>query len=367
MFNDLKISVGEQNKMLSDKEIRGEMLNTVTRLCQHGRGILAADESTGTIAKRFQSIGLESTPELRRKYRKMLFTAPKLDDHISGVITYEETFFDGLTSEEAKPSNPRLIDSLTSRGILVGVKADVGLSPAPWSPDGEERVTKGLDTLSSRCQRYREGGATFTKWRCVYTIDTTKSFPSKQSVKSNAIILAQYAKISQQHGLVPIVEPEVLMDGDHSIEVSTEVTRKVLSETIRQLGKYQVDLSLVILKPNIVRSGDLLGDNNLVRVAELTLDVLGQTIPSCIPGIFFLSGGMNEDEAHRVLTLICKGKTYHPWYLSFSYGRALQQSALRSWGGSYSNSEEIPINAQECLLRLATMNSNAVSNQRSTR
>jgi fructose-bisphosphate aldolase class I len=307
------------------------MEETIKKLCRVGTGILAADESTGTIGKRFNSVGLENTHENRFNYRHMLFNAPNLENHISGVILYEETLFD------KDDQGNRLVQPLIDKDIVLGIKTDLGLTNIPnaryTTADGEQ-MTKGVESLAERSHKYYEAGARFAKFRCVFKIDTENNYPSPLAIQTNSQTLAQYARISQQCGLVPIVEPEVLMDGPHTIGICERVTRDVLVEVYRQLHYHNVYLPYTILKPNMIRYGTEGPSVTDEEVAEKTVAALRDCVPSSVPMIAFLSGGMTEEEATRTLKLVVNVPEYrlnNVWRLTFSFGRALQQSALKSW------------------------------------
>lgn len=307
------------------------MEDTIRKLCRPGTGILAADESTGTIGKRFESVGLQNTHQNRFGYRHMLFNTPNLEDHISGVILYEETLFD------KDGEGNRLVQPLIDKDIVLGIKTDLGLTNIPnnkYATSNGEQMTKGIETLAERSQKYYEAGARFAKFRCVFKIDRDEHYPSDLAIQTNAQTLAQYARISQQCGLVPIVEPEVLMDGPHTIGRCERVTRDVLIEVYRQLHFHSVYLPYTILKPNMVRYGTQGPSVIDEEVAEKTVATLKDCVPSSVPMIAFLSGGMTEEEATRTLKLVVNTPQYrlnNPWRLTFSFGRALQQSALKSW------------------------------------
>ena len=325
-----------------------EMLETVKTLCTKGKGILAADESIGTIGKRFLQINLENTKHNRTKYREMLFTTPNLQENISGVILYDETI-------KTKLENGKLlIKHLIDKNILVGIKTDKGVKPLTGTDD--ETTTQGLDDLDKRCKEYYNLGARFAKWRNVLKINS--NCPSQLSIEENARVLARYASISQQNGLVPIVEPEILMDGNHSIEVSATITQKVLSTVYKYLSDYNVILEATLLKPNMVRPGNEynLEDKDKKKlykmISSFTIRTLQRTVPVAVPGIAFLSGGMAEEEATEVLNEINLCNEKKPWYLTFSYGRALQYSVLNEWNGLENNIEK----AQKVLYERAKVN-----------
>ena len=319
-----------------------ELERTARALVADGKGILAADESDGTIKKRFDSIGVESTEENRRLYRQMLFTTEGVEEFISGVILFDETI--RQESDDGTPF-PQLLES---KGIIPGIKVDKGAKPLALA-DGET-VTEGLDGLRARLEEYRELGARFAKWRATYSI--TDTLPSEYCTWTNAHALARYAALCQEAGLVPIVEPEVLMDGDHSIERSFHVTSRVLFAVFTELADQRVQLEGTLLKPNMVLSGydapDRAGDH---EVAEMTLKCFGRHVPAAVPGIVFLSGGQSDEDATAHLNAM-NAMGPHPWELSFSYGRALQAPALKAWAGKPENVEA----AQRAYYHRAKMN-----------
>jgi fructose-bisphosphate aldolase class I len=291
------------------------------------KGILAADESNATIAKRFEAIKVESTEENRRRYRELLFTTPKVNEFISGVILYDETIRQRTKEGEPFPAY------LARAGIIPGIKVDTGAKPLALSPD--EKITEGLDGLRDRLREYYAMGARFAKWRAVITIGN--GIPTRGCIEANAHALARYAALCQEANLVPIVEPEVLMDADNTIEVCEEVTTETLRTVYRELASQRVALEGTLLKPNMVIAGKKCPRQASVQeVAEATLRTLRRCVPAAVPGIVFLSGGQTEQQSTEHLNVMCKmGPT--PWALSFSYGRALQQSALRAWGGKEEN------------------------------
>jgi fructose-bisphosphate aldolase class I len=324
---------------------RTELLETVARICEPEKGILAADESSGTIGKRFESIGVENTHENRVNYRDLLFTTPGLHTNISGVITYEETLFD------TKSDGTQLIQPLLDNNIVVGIKVDKGVKPL-YGTDGET-VTQGMDDLDVRCRKYYEAGARFAKWRSVLKIDTSKNQPSELSILENAVTLARYASICIDNGLVPIVEPEILMDGTHTIQESHDISVKVLSAVYYQLIQHNVDIDCTLLKPNMVRPGvSSTQEINCVDIAKYTISAFQSVIPVKMPGVVFLSGGMSEMDASRALNEINKTEGQKPWRLTFSYGRALQSSVLKVWKGDPTNW----VDAQKMLLMRARAN-----------
>ena len=318
---------------------------TAKALVAEGKGILAADESSGTIKKRFDSIGVESTEDNRRAYRDLLFTTEGVEEFISGVILYDETI--RQSSADGTPF-PKL---LQSRGIIPGIKVDMGAKPLAGSP--EETITEGLDGLRERLEEYRELGARFTKWRAVISIGDGR--PSDYAIWTNAHALARYAALSQEAGLVPIVEPEILMDGDHTIDESYRVTARVLQAVYTELFDQRVEREGALLKPNMVLSGyDASDQADTQTVAELTVKVLRNTVPAAVPGIVFLSGGQTDEDATAHLNAM--NRTFAgnlPWPVSFSYGRALQAPSLKAWKGNAANVAA----GQAALLHRSRMNS----------
>jgi fructose-bisphosphate aldolase class I len=307
----------------------GELSRIAAAMVAKGKGILAADESTGTIKKRFDSIRLESTEEHRRTYREMLFTAPGAAESVSGVILYDETI-----RQKTKDGTP-FPQYLTRQGILPGIKVDSGAKPLAAFPG--ETITEGLDGLRERLIEYRSLGARFAKWRAV--IDIGDGLPTSFAIESNAQALARYAALCQENDIVPIVEPEVLMDGAHSIDRCAEVTERVLQTVFGQLFAQRVLLEGMVLKPNMVISGKKAANRAPPQtVAEATVRVLKRHVPAAVPGIAFLSGGQSPAEATLHLSLINQLGPL-PWSLTFSYGRALQDEALKGWGGTAANFE----------------------------
>ena len=304
-----------------------ELNNIALKILENGKGILAADESTGTMTKRLESVNVQSNSENRLLFRETLFSASSMTECIGGVILYDET----IRQETSKKNKiPELISNI---GSIPGIKVDTGAKVLAGSPD--EKITEGLDGLRERLKEYYKLGARFTKWRGVYNI--TKNYPSKLSIQSNAHALARYSALVQECNMVPIVEPEVLMDGDHSSKDCYEKTSEVIKKCFEELILHQIDLKGIILKPNMIlagnRSKEKLSNN---EVARLTLDCLKNSVPSEVPGIAFLSGGQSEIEATENLDLINKqNKT--DFIMSYSYGRALQQSALKFWSKDISD------------------------------
>ena len=302
-----------------------QVLNDTARaMVADGRGILAADESTGTIEKRFKSIGVENTEPNRRTYRDMLFTTPGFEQHTSGVILFEETLFQSALDGTPFPK------LLASKGVIPGIKVDKGAKPLAGAPG--ETVTEGLDGLRERLAKYHEAGARFAKWRAVITIG--EGIPSDTCIHTNAHALARYAALCQEAGIVPIVEPEVLMDADNTLEVCAQVTDRTLESVFQELYLQRVLLEGMILKPNMVISGKkcpIQADRE--TVARETLRVLKRRVPAAVPGIAFLSGGQSDEDATAHLDIMNKLGP-NPWKLTFSYGRALQAAALKAWSGS---------------------------------
>jgi len=310
-------------------EHRAELAAVAQAIVAPGKGILAADESTGTIGKRFVTIDVENNEENRRAYRELLFTAgDELKNALGGVITFEETLFH--KTKDGKP----FADVLREQGIIVGIKVDKGVVPIPGTH--KETSTIGLDGLGARCDKYYAAGARFAKWRCVLRIGAHE--PSEVSVLENANVLAQYAAICQAHRLVPIVEPEILMDGDHDLERAVEVTQHVLATVYKALHDHRVFLEGTLLKPNMVCPGqDCPKKYTPQQIAHATVTVLKRTVPAAVPGITFLSGGQSEEEATIHLDAMNKLPGHKPWALTFSYGRALQASVLKAWKGKEEN------------------------------
>jgi fructose-bisphosphate aldolase, class I len=320
----------------------GDLESTAKALVAEGKGILAADESDGTIKKRFDSIGIESTEENRRAYRDLLFTTEGVEDYISGVILFDETI--RQSGADGTPF-PKLLES---KGIIPGIKVDKGAKPLANSED--ETITEGLDGLRGRLEDYRGLGARFAKWRATYSI--TDHLPSDYCIWTNAHALARYAALCQEAGLVPIVEPEVLMDGTHTIERAFSVTSRVLGAVYTELFDQKVRLEGTLLKPNMVLTGYDASDHaSPDDVAEWTLKCFRRHVPAAVPGIVFLSGGQSDEDATANLNAMNK-RGPHPWQLSFSYGRALQAPALKAWGGK---SENVPA-AQRAYYHRAKMN-----------
>jgi len=309
-----------------------DLWSTAEAMVAEGKGILAADESTGTIAKRFDGIDVENTETNRRDYRELLFRTAGYERFVSGVILFDETL-----RQEAADGTP-LVRLLQDAGVIPGIKVDAGAQPLAGAPD--ETVTEGLDGLRERLTEYRELGARFAKWRAVLHIGADR--PSAYAIDVNAHALARYAALCQEAGLVPIVEPEVLMDGDHDIGACFEATEATLRETFYQLANHGVDLEAIVLKPNMVLSGSDASDRaSPEEVAELTLTCLLHTVPAAVPGIAFLSGGQGDEESTLNLDAINRLalEVGAPWELTFSYGRGLQAAPQAAWQGERANVE----------------------------
>ena len=325
-----------------------ELHETARAIVADHKGILAADESTGTIKKRFDSIGIESTEENRRFYRGLLFTTPGMEDFIGGVILYDETIRQSASDGTPFPQ------VLASKGVIPGIKVDTGAQDLAGFPG--EKVTEGLDGLRARLEAYRSVGARFAKWRAVITIG--EGIPSVACIRANAHALARYAALCQETGIVPIVEPEVLMDADNTIERCYDVTARTLKWTFHELVVQGVDLKGALLKPNMVISGKGCPEQaSAEQIAERTLDCFLRHVPAAVPGIVFLSGGQSEVQATENLNAI--NRLGGPWPLSFSYGRALQQSVLGAWGGDAANLDA----AQAAFLHRSKMNALAVAGE----
>jgi fructose-bisphosphate aldolase class I len=329
-----------------------ELNKVATAMVAPGRGILAADESTGTIKKRFDAIGVESTADNRRDYREMLFRSSEaMAKHISGVILYDETI-----RQNAKDGTP-LVKLIEKTGSIPGIKVDKGTKPLPFCPG--EIITEGLDGLRERLVEYRGLGAKFAKWRAVIDIGPTHVMPSYTCVKANAHGLARYAALCQDETIVPIVEPEVLMDGNHDIDRCVEVTTWVLKETFQELFYNRVELEGMVLKPNMAVPGKKSPKRaSIAEVAEKTLRMLKDCVPAAVPGIAFLSGGQSDEEATAHLDAINKFGEL-PWRVAFSYGRALQAAPQKTWSGKAENTAA----AQRAFNHRARMNGLATLGQ----
>jgi fructose-bisphosphate aldolase class I len=328
------------------KSFKEELIENAKRIVRPGFGILAADESTGTIGQRFSKINVENNEENRRAYRELLFTAA-IEQYISGVILFEETL------DQKTVDGVNFVELLISKGILPGIKVDKGLVVIPGTKD--ENATTGLDGLAERCKKYYEKGCRFVKWRAVVKIGDGR--PTETAIIETAHTLARYAAICQDNGLVPIVEPEILTDGDHSIEVNAEISERVFRRVMQSLQEHKILLEGMLLKPNMVTQGATAADKKSAQeIAWLTVRTLSRTMVPAIPGITFLSGGQSEEEATVNLNEMNKlDAKVRPWSLTFSYGRALQSSTLKAWSGL---PENVPA-AQEALLTRAKANSEA--------
>ena len=317
--------------------------NIAKKIVGNGKGILAADESTNTIKKRFDSINVESNEETRCNYRNTLFSTPDISKYISGVILFEETFFQKNSNGES------LKKILENVNCYPGIKIDQGLEIL--NDISIETYTKGIETLDERLKQFVENGAKFTKWRAVINIG--KNIPSNECLEKNSLLLAEYALISQNNNLVPIVEPEVIMNGKHNAEKCYEITKETLKQVFSFLKKKNVNLKGMLLKPNMIVPGNKSGEKlNIKKIAEKTLKCLTETVPEEVPGIVFLSGGLNSIKATMLLNEINKLNNTS-WNLSFSYGRALQEDALKVWGGESKNKNIV----QKVFLHRAKMNS----------
>lgn len=310
------------------KAIIKELEATSTALALAGKGLLAADESTPTITKRFSALNIPCTEETRAQYRELLVTSPGIEQHISGVILFEET----LAQKTAQ--GLKFPELLTRLGIIPGIKVDKGLVHLPGTID--ENVTQGLDGLAERLAGYKQMGARFAKWRAVYSI--TKNTPSLLAIETNAEVLARYAAICQEGGIVPIVEPEVLIEGDHSLETSFTVSEQVMHAVFDALQRHKVMLEYIILKPSMVTPGK--SSTSMAspeEIAKATITVLSRTVPAAVPSINFLSGGQTPEQATQNLNAMHKLKKSLPWNVSFSYARALQEPCMKLWLGKVEN------------------------------
>jgi len=319
-----------------------EMARTVLELTAPCKGILAADESSGTIKKRFMAVNVACTEQTRRDYREMLFSTPGVGAFLSGVILFEETL------NQKTASGTPLPKFLAEQGIVPGIKVDSGTVPPPGFPG--EKVTEGLDGLAQRLSEYKQLGARFAKWRAVITIGA--GIPTPQTIAVNADVLARYAALCQEQGLVPIVEPEVLMDGDHTLATAARVTEEVLHVVFDALHRQRVTLEYIVLKPNMVVPGVTCPEQAAPeQIAQATVACLRRTVPAAVPGIHFLSGGQGQVAATANLNAMNALLEKQPWALSFSYGRALQAPALTAWRGESANKTI----AQRALYRRASL------------
>jgi fructose-bisphosphate aldolase class I len=336
-----------------DKELKGlakykeELIKNAAKICRPGHGILAADESTGTIGSRFKGINVENNEENRRAYRELLFTTPGLNQYISGVILFEETLY-----QKQKDGTP-FIDLLNKLDIVMGIKVDKGVADLGTN---KESATQGLDDLGKRCAKYYADGCRFAKWRAVLRIDTVNGQPTEKSIRENSHGLARYAVICQENGLVPIIEPEILCDGVHTIDQCVDASERVFAGVVKECQDQGVLWEGSLLKPNMITPGtECTTKVSSTEIGWKTVRTLQRTLPSACPGVCFLSGGQSEEEASVNLNAMNKLETKKPWNLTFSYGRALQYSCLRAWVGKHENVEA----AQKVLLQMAKNNSEA--------
>ncbi|KAM9853721.1 fructose-bisphosphate aldolase C-A [Aulostomus maculatus] len=322
-----------------------ELHETALRIVAPGKGILAADESVGLMAKRLAQVGVENTEENRRQYRQILFSADdRINSCIGGVIFFHETLY------QHSDNGVLFVKMIRDRGILVGIKVDKGV--VPLAGTSGETTTQGLDGLSERCAQYRKDGAAFAKWRCVLKLSDTN--PSKLAITENANVMARYSSICQQHGIVPIIEPEILPDGDHDLRRCQYVTEKVLAAVYKAMSDHHVYLEGTLLKPNMVTPGHSCPIKYSPEdVAMATVTALRRTVPPAVAGVAFLSGGQSEEEASVHLNAINNCPLAKPWILTFSFGRALQASALRAWRGHKENEKA----ATEQFVKRAEINS----------
>ncbi|KAI3418918.1 Fructose-bisphosphate aldolase 2 [Globodera pallida] len=341
--------VGNSFKPALAEANQDELRTIAKKILQERKGILAADESTGSIGKRFASIGLENTENNRRRYRQLLFTTPNFGQNISGVILFDETF------RQSSDRGERFVDVIKKAGVVPGIKVDTGVVPLAGTDN--EGTTQGLDNLAERCAEYKKGGCDFAKWRSVLNIGAHK--PSYLALMENANVLARYASICQQNGLVPIVEPEVLCDGDHTLEQCQAVTELTLAYTYKALADHHVYLEGTLLKPNMVTPGKDHSKASPEQIGLATVTALRRAVPCAVPGVVFLSGGQSEIEATQNLNAINSVPVLKPWTLSFSYGRALQSSVIKKWGGK----DENMAGAQTVLLHRAKANGDAQAGQ----
>jgi fructose-bisphosphate aldolase class I len=330
---------------LPTNKFADELIRTAKAIAAPGKGILAADESTGTIGSRFSEIKLANTHENRVEYRRLLFTTPGLEQHVSGVILFEETLFD-----KDPATGQALVKPLQDKNILLGIKVDQGTKHLPGTDN--ETYTQGLTDLDVRCKKYYAAGCRFAKWRAVLRI--SENTPSPLAIHETADTLAKYAAICQANGLVPIVEPEILMDGEHTLEIGQYWTEKVVSSCYRSLNEQHVLLEGTLLKPNMVLPGKQCKQQvSVERAARATVQALQRTVPPAVPGVTFLSGGQSEEEATQhlnALNSLALGQ--RPWALTFSYGRALQKTCIKTWAGKKENFGK----AQQALMLRARAN-----------
>jgi len=334
-----------KNPYIAKNKFEAELIENARKVATPGKGILAADESTGTIGSRFSEIKVENNHANRNEYRRLLFTTEGLEQYISGVILFEETLYD-----KDPTSGKLLVQPLLDKGIVLGIKVDQGTKHLPATDS--ETYTQGLTDLDARCAKYYKAGCRFAKWRAVLRI--AENCPSQLSIKETANTLASYAAVCQANGLVPVVEPEILMDGAHSLDICQYWTEKVVSACYRALNEAHVILEGTLLKPNMVLPGKQSGQKATTeQIAKATVQALQRTTPPAVPGITFLSGGQSEEEATVNLNAMnALNLGPRPWRVSFSYGRALQKTVLKVWGGKKENFKK----AQEALLVRARAN-----------
>jgi fructose-bisphosphate aldolase class I len=345
---ETKVKVINKMPFITEGKYADELIATAKKIASPGKGILAADESTGTIAKRFASINVPNTKENRREYRRLLFSSKDIGKYISGVILFDETL-----TEKTEDGKELIIKPLMDAGVVIGIKVDKGTKHLPSTDN--ETYTQGLTDLDQQCATYYKAGCRFAKWRA--TLRISSNTPSPLAIQENAHILAQYAAICQANGLVPVVEPEILMDGDHSLSVCQYWTEKVLSACYKALNDANVLLEGTLLKPNMVLQGEECKDKcTPSQIATATVRALQRTVPPAVPGITFLSGGQTEEQATINLNAFNSlDLGPRPWALTFSYGRALQQSCLQAWAGKKENFEK----GQEAFLTRCRANSAA--------
>merc|ERR1712087_51150 len=334
---------------MSLEKYSDELKATSAAMVEEGKGLLACDESTGTVGARLESIGLENNEDNRREWRQLLFTTPNIGDKISGAILFEETLYQD--SKEGKP----FVDLLNEAGIIPGIKVDTGLKPLCGAGDGETWCS-GLDGLYDKCVLHYAKGARFAKWRTALRIDLAKDFPTDYAIDEAAHGLSRYARICQEAGLVPIVEPEILIDGDHDIYTTAKVQERVITTVYKKLQECGVMLEGTLLKPSMTVCGvDCKDKPDVEEIARLTVQTLSRSIPSAMPGVTFLSGGISEEDSSIYLNEINKIDRVGPWALTFSFSRAMQSSCLKKWAGKPENKEA----AQKQLLARAQANSEA--------
>merc|ERR1712087_600106 len=334
---------------MSLEKYSDELKATSAAMVEEGKGLLACDESTGTVGARLESIGLENNVDNRREWRQLLFTTPNIGDKISGAILFEETLYQD--SKEGKP----FVDLLNEAGIIPGIKVDTGLKPLCGAGDGETWCS-GLDGLYDKCVLHYAKGARFAKWRTALRIDLAKDFPTDYAIDEAAHGLSRYARICQEAGLVPIVEPEILIDGDHDVETTAKVQERVITTVYKKLQECGVMLEGSLLKPSMTVSGvDCENKATPEQVAKLTVQTFQRSIPPAMPGVVFLSGGLSEEDSSIFLNEINKIDRVGPWALTFSFSRALQSSCIKAWGGKPENVEA----AQKLLVGRAQANSEA--------